>query len=104
METSGLGPRSLAAWVKAGTGPSSCVSLRLLVEEFRRVFLRSSPLSLLLAVIVPGVWVLLRSTETWIFREMFISVGAMLCTTVDTCSSGALEEFTHFQRCGGLDS
>ena len=39
VETSGLGPRSLAAWVKAGTGPSSCVSLRLLVEEFRRVFL-----------------------------------------------------------------
>ena len=34
------------------------------------------PLSLFLAVIVPGVWVLLRSTEIWIFRGMSISVGA----------------------------
>ena len=42
--------------------------------------------------------------EIWIFREMFISVGAILCTTVDTCSSGDLEEFTHFLRGGGLHS
>ena len=34
VETSGFGPRSLAAWVKAGTGPSSCVSLRDLLEAF----------------------------------------------------------------------
>ena len=34
METFGLGSRSLAAWVMAGTGPSSCVSLRLLWEGF----------------------------------------------------------------------
>ena len=37
VETSGLGPRSLAAGVKAGTWPLSCVSLRLLLEEFLRV-------------------------------------------------------------------
>ena len=34
MEGCGLRSRSLAAWVKAGTGPSSCVSLRVLLEEF----------------------------------------------------------------------
>ena len=51
METSGLGPRSLAAWVKAGTGPSSCVSLRLLVEVFRRVFV-----SFVLAQFALGIW------------------------------------------------
>ena len=71
VETSGLGPRSLAAGVKAGTGPLSCVSLRLLLDEFLRVFCplcsRSSHLEsgtfslrpLLLAVLVPVVWVLL---------------------------------------------
>ena len=51
VEPSGLGPRSLAAWVKAGTGPSSCVSLRLLVEEFRRIFL-----SFVLAQFALGIW------------------------------------------------
>ena len=34
VETSGLGSRSLAAWVMAGTEPSSCVSRRMLLEEF----------------------------------------------------------------------
>ena len=34
VETSGLVSRSLAAWVMAGTGPSSCVSLRTLLKEF----------------------------------------------------------------------
>ena len=79
VETSGLGPRSLAAWVKAGTGPSSCVSLRLLVEEFRRVFLSFVLAQFALGIwyiisfvlasgcYVPGVWVLLRSTEIEIF-------------------------------------
>ena len=51
VETSGFEPRSLAAWVKAGTGPSSCVSLRLHVEEFRRVFL-----SFVLAQFALGIW------------------------------------------------
>ena len=37
--------------MKAGTGPSSCVSLRLLVEEFRRVFL-----SFVLAQFALGIW------------------------------------------------
>ena len=75
METSGLGPRSLAAWVKAGTGPSSCVRLRLLVEEFRRALLSFVLAQFALGIwyiisfvlasgsYVPGVWVLLRSTE-----------------------------------------
>ena len=62
------------------------------------------PLSLFLAVIVPGVWVLLRS----IFRKMSLSVGAMLGSTVDFCSASVLwwlrTYFTHFLRCGGLES
>ena len=45
------------------------------------------PLSLFLAVIVPGVWVLLRSLENEILREMTISVGEILGSTVDTCSA-----------------
>ena len=48
------------------------------------------PLSLFLAVIVPGVWVLLRSTENWFLLEMSISVGAMLGLTVDSCSASVL--------------
>ena len=79
MGTSGLGPRSLAAWVKAGTWPSSCVSLRLLVEEFRRVFLSFVLAQFALGIwyiisfvlasgsYVPGVLVLLRSTEIEFF-------------------------------------
>ena len=51
VETSGLGPRSLAAWVKAGTEPSSCISLRLLLEEIRRDFL-----SFVLAQFALGIW------------------------------------------------
>ena len=66
------------------------------------------PLSLFLAVIVLGVWVLLRSLESWIFREMSLSVGAMLGSTVDFCSASVLwwlrTYFTHFLRCGGLES
>ena len=170
METSGLGPRSLAAWVKAGTGPSSSVSLRLLVEEFRRVFLSFVLAQFALGIwyiisfvlasgsgyIVPGVWVLqleeygcgfqnflnLKAPRemsisvsrfpqpwnisialslllaecsgrlgvavapaSWTFREMTSFVrGTSLGSTVDTRSSGALEEFTHFLRGGGLDS
>ena len=66
------------------------------------------PLSLYLTVIDPGVMVLLRSLESWIFREMSLSVGAMLDSTVDTCSASVLwwlrTYFTHFLRCGGLES
>ena len=68
--TFSLGPRSLAAGVKARTWPKTCVSLRLLLEEFLRVFLSFVlaqfalgiwyiiSVSLSLAVIIPGVWVL----------------------------------------------
>ena len=48
------------------------------------------PLSLCLAVIVPGVWVLLMSTENWNFWEMTFFVGAMLGTTLDTCPASVL--------------
>ena len=34
VETSGLGTRSLVAWVMAGTGPLSCASPRMLLEAF----------------------------------------------------------------------
>ena len=87
VETSGVGPRSLAAGVKGGTWPSSCVSLRLLVEEFRRVFLSFVleqfalgiwyTISFVLASgsYVPGVWVMRRSTELQFFgRCLFPSV------------------------------
>ena len=66
------------------------------------------PLSLYLALIVPGVWALLRSMENRIFREMSVFVGAMFGSTVDTCSAPVLwwfwTYFTHFLRCGGLGS
>ena len=52
--------------------------------------------------------VLLRSTENWISREMSVSVGAMLGSTVDTCSASVLwwlrTYFTLFLRRGGLES
>ena len=56
---------------KAGTAPSSCVSLRTLLKVFpvhcaravRTGICALFPLPLRLAVIVLGVWVLLRSTE-----------------------------------------
>ena len=85
VETSGLRSRSLAAWVKAGMGPSSCVSLRLLLEEFLRVFL-----SLVLAQFALGNWCIISFVlasgshcsgclgvaceyGNWIFREMTFS-------------------------------
>ena len=45
---------------------------------------------LYLAVIVLGVWVLLRSTENWILREMTFFVGAMLGSAVDTVHASTL--------------
>ena len=41
-------------------------------------------LSLYLAVLIPCVWALLMSTGKLDFREMSISVGAMLGSTGDT--------------------
>ena len=61
-----------------------------------------------LAVTVSGVWVLLLSTENEILREMTISVGAILGSKVDTCSATVCwwlwTYFTHFLRCGRLES
>ena len=45
---------------------------------------------LVLAVTDTGVWVLLLSTEKWIFREMFVVLGAMLGSTVDTVYASTL--------------
>ena len=75
VETSGLGSRSLAAWVMAGTMPSSCASLRTPLKVFPVLRARAVRTWNLvhyflcpgLAVIVPGVWVLLRSTEIGFF-------------------------------------
>ena len=54
--------------------------------------------SLYLAVIVPGVWVLLLVAKIGFFGRLFFR-GGMLCVS----TSRALEEFTHFLRGGGLD-
>ena len=48
------------------------------------------PLSLYLAVLVLGVWVLLMVRKLDFFRETTFFVGAMLVTTVDTCSASVL--------------
>ena len=82
----------------AGTGPSSCVSLRMLLEELPVLCARAVRTCNLvhyfrcpsLAVFVQGVLVLLRCLESWIFREMSLSMGAMLGLTVDTCSASVL--------------
>ena len=83
---------------EAGTMPSSCVSLRMLLEEFpvlcARV-VRTWNLVHYFVVLVPavtdtGVWVLLLSTENWIFREMSVFLGAMLGSTVDTVYASTL--------------
>ena len=100
VETSGLGPRSLAAWVKAGTGPSSCVSLRELLEAFPDLLCScSSHLESVHYFSVPVVAKIgfsgddfLRGGNAW------CNSGYMLCVS----TSRALEEFTHFLRGGGL--
>ena len=81
VETSGLGPRNLAAWVKAGTGPSSCVSLRELSDAFPDLCARAFRtwnlvlylVSLYLAVFVPGVWVLLTVSKIGFFGRGLLS-------------------------------
>ena len=44
----------------------------------------------MLAVTDTGVWVLLLNTENWIFREMFVFLGAMLGSTVVTVYASTL--------------
>ena len=72
---------------EAGTMHSSCVSLRMLWKNF---------LSFAPALFELGIWcifpltlhlVLLSSTENWILR---VFVGAILGSTVDTCSATVL--------------
>ena len=69
---------------EAGTGPSSYVSLRMLFEEFPFLCARVVRTRNLVHYfrcpcfwqsLFSGVWVLLRCSEKWIFREMSISVG-----------------------------
>ena len=86
VETSGLRSRSLAAWVKAG--PSSCVSLRLLLEEFLRAFL-----SFVLAQFALGIW--------YFISFVFASgshcsgcLGVAMCTKV-----GFLDDFSSWEQC-----
>ena len=100
----------MAASVEAGTMPSSCVSLRLLLKEFPTLRSRGSHVksgalfrwSLCVAVLVPCVWALLMSTEDWIFREILTFLRGMLGSTVDTCSCVSTlaygQYFTHFLR------
>ena len=116
VETSGLGPTSLAAWKKAGTGPSSCVSLRMLLEAFPVLFARAVrtwnlehyfrvPVS---GSLCSGRLGVAYDCENWIFREMTFFVEAMLGTTVDTCSASVFwrlwMNFTHFLFCCRLES
>ena len=49
-----------------------------------------------MAVIVPGVWVLLMSTKIGFFGRWLFFVGAMLGFTVDTCSASVLWLWTYF--------
>ena len=102
--------------MKAGTVPSSCVSLRQLLEEFLRAFL-----SFVLAQFALGIWYNISFVvasgshcsgcfvyESWILREMtflrgcnawFFS-GYMFCVSTLV----ALEECSHFLRGGRLVS
>ena len=84
---------------EAGTMPSSCVSLRLLWKNFI--------VSSCLCARALGIWYIISVVlvsgspcsgclgvayeyEYWILRETTFFVGAMLGTTVDTCSASAL--------------
>ena len=100
---------------EAGTMPSSCASLRLLLEEFpvhcaRAV--RTLNLVHYFRVLVSGSHFsgclgVADEYDNWILREMTFFVGAMLGSTVDTCSASVLwlwTYFTHFLRCGRLES
>ena len=96
VETSGLGSRSLAAWVMAGTMPSSCVSLRLLLEEFPVLCARAvRAWNLVHFFRCPCFWQLLfRACNAW------FDSGYMLCVY-----SRGLGRISHiFYVCGGLES
>ena len=98
VETSGLGTRSLVAWVMAGTGPSSCVSLRIPVKVCPVLLCsRCSHLESGALFPCPCIWQSLFQAlgvayeyENWTFREMTFFVGAILGLPVDTCSASVL--------------
>ena len=99
--------------MKAGTGPSSCVSLRTLLKVFlvhcaRAV--RTWNLVHYFSVPVSGSHCSRRlgvayEYENWIFREMTSFVVAMFGTTVVTCSASVLrglwKNLHIFYLCGG---
>ena len=84
--------------------PSSCVSLRLLLKVFPLLCaraVRSWNLVLFLRVLVSGShcsgWLgVAYEYEIWILRETTFFVGAMLGSTVDTCSASVLWLWTNF--------
>ena len=84
--------------MKAGTVPSSCVSLRELLEAFPHLCARAvRTWNLVHYFSVPvsgshcsGRLGVALGCENWIFREMTSFVVAMLGTTVDTCSASVL--------------
>ena len=86
-------PDDHGSFWETGTGPRHASAYGCFSKNF---------LSFVLALFALGIWciisidlvpgshcslrlVLLRSTENWISREMSISVGAMLGSTLDTC-------------------
>ena len=104
-------------WLRKLSGTSSCASPRRLLEEFlffgfARAVRTWKIGALFLYDLVSGslssvsgccVW----NTEHWILREMTLSVGAMLGSTVDTGFATVLgfwTIFTQFLRCRGLQS
>ena len=116
VDPSGLGTKSLVAWVMAGTGPSSCASPRMLLIAFPVLCARAVPTWNLVhyfRVLVSdshcsGRLGVAHDCENWIFREMTFFVVAILGSTRDTCSASVLRwlwmNFTHFLRGGGLGS
>ena len=78
--------------------PSSCVSLRTLLKEFPVLCARAVRTSNLVHYFrCPCIWQFLFWVsgcciwyENWILRETTFFVGAMLGTTVDTCSVSVL--------------
>ena len=106
----------MAALVRPGRGPRhtsayGCSSKNFL--SFALVLFAQGIWCIISVDLVPGSHcslrlVLRRSAENWISREMSISVGAMLGSTVDTCYASVLGwlwmNFTLFLRCGRLES
>ena len=84
--------------------PSSCVSLRTLLKVFPLLYarpIRTRNLVHFLRVLVSGSHCsgclgVADEFENWILRETTFFVGAMLGSTVDTCSASVLWLWTNF--------